>query len=261
MKKIYSFILPVILIAYMLTSLSFSANRNAILLCNDLQIIMDDTINSGFLTKANIESLILSEEKDLLGYPISKINTRILEERIRNSPYIKSAEMFYDLEGILYVNVAQRVPVVKVLTKNGTSYYMDSEGFLFSPTGTFTPHILIANGYFTEGSELRKSKDIINLEEKDKYSEWTDLLELVNFIEKDKFWKSQVVQIYYNRNQEFELIPRVGAHQIIFGNADGMKTKFMNLKTLYKEGFAYEGWNKYGIINLKYDNQVICTKR
>ncbi len=261
MKKIYSFILPVILIAYMLTSLSFSANRNAILLCNDLQIIMDDTINSGFLTKANIESLILSEEKDLLGYPISKINTRILEERIRKSPYIKSAEMFYDLEGILYVNVAQRVPVVKVLTKNGTSYYMDSEGFLFSPTGIFTPHIVIANGYFTDGSELRKSKDIINLEEKDKYSEWTDLLELVNFIEKDKFWKSQVVQIYYNRNQEFELIPRVGAHQIIFGNTDGMKTKFMNLKTLYKEGFAYEGWNKYGIINLKYDNQVICTKR
>ena len=261
MKKIYSFILPVILIAYMLTSLSFSASRNAILLCNDMQIMMDDTINSGFLTKANIESLILSEEKDLLGYPISKINTRILEERIRNSPYIKSAEMFYDLEGILYVNVAQRVPVVKVLTKNGTSYYMDSEGFLFSPTGTFTPHILIANGYFTEGSELRKSKDIINLEEKDKYSEWTDLLELVNFIEKDKFWKSQVVQIYYNRNQEFELIPRVGAHQIIFGTTDGMKTKFMNLKTLYNEGFAYEGWNKYGIINLKYDNQVICTKR
>ena len=245
----------------MLISLSFSENRNADLLCNDLQIMMDDSINSGFLSKADIEELILIEEKDLLGYPVSNINTRILEDRIRKSPYIKNAEIFYDLEGILYVDVTQRTPVVKILTKTGSSYYMDREGYLFKPKGAFTPHIMIANGFFTEGQELQQVKNIADLKEQDKYSEWNDLLKLVDFIGKDEFWRSQLVQIYYNRSREFELIPRVGAHQILFGNIENMELKFRNLKTLYSEGFAYEGWNKYGIINLKYNNQVICTKR
>ena len=64
-----------------------------------------------------------------------------------------------------------------------------------------------------------------------------------------------------NRNQEFEIIPRVGAHQILLGNAENLELKFRNLKILYEEGLAYEGWNKYEIINLKYNNQVICSKR
>ena len=189
MKKVYNIILPLLLITYMLVSVSFSENRNADLLCNDLQIMMDDTINSGFLSKADIEEFILVEEKDLLGYPVSNINTRILEERIRKSPYIKNAEIFNDLEGILYVDVTQRTPVVKILTKTGSSYYMDREGYLFKPKGAFTPHIMIANGFFTEGQELQQVKNIADLKEQDKYSEWNDLLKLVDFIGKDEFWR------------------------------------------------------------------------
>ena len=138
---------------------------------------------------------------------------------------------------------------------------MDNEGYLFTPRGAFIPHIIIANGYFTEGNELRKVKNITELKDKEKYSEWIDLIALVNFIGNDEFWRSQLVQVYYNSSREFELIPRVGAHQILFGNTDNLELKFRNLRTLYNEGLAYEGWNKYEIINLKYNNQVICTKR
>jgi cell division protein FtsQ len=38
--------------------------------------------------------------------------------------------------------------------------------------------------------------------------------------------------------------------------------KLHNLELLYEQGFsAYGGWNGYSTINLKYTNQVICTKR
>ena len=120
---------------------------------------------------------------------------------------------------------------------------------------------MIANGYFTEGKELKAINNIAELEDMDKYKEWSELLEILNFIREDKFWISQLVQIYFNQNQEFEFIPRVGAHQILFGNTDNLELKFRNLNTLYENGLAYEGWNKYEIINLKYNNQVICSKR
>jgi cell division protein FtsQ len=83
----------------------------------------------------------------------------------------------------------------------------------------------------------------------------------VKYISEDKFLSSQIVQIYYNGSGDFELIPRVGAHQIIFGDIKDYQLKFMKLKVLYEEGLKYEGWNKYVMINLKYKNQVICTKR
>ncbi|MFN6085466.1 MAG: hypothetical protein ACK476_11145, partial [Fluviicola sp.] len=69
-----------------------------------------------------------------------------------------------------------------------------------------------------------------------------------------------------HRNQwgDFILIPQVGGHEIVFGTANSdrdVKEKFEKLKTFYKEGIPYEGWNKYSSINLKYKNQIVGKKR
>jgi cell division protein FtsQ len=69
------------------------------------------------------------------------------------------------------------------------------------------------------------------------------------------------MQIYRSQKGEYELIPRVGAHQIILGTLDDFETKLENLQLLYQQGFKQHGWNQYEKINLKYSNQIICTKR
>ena len=120
---------------------------------------------------------------------------------------------------------------------------------------------MIANGYFTEGSELANVRNLEEIADNSRYKEWFGVLDLANYIQDDELWDSQVVQIYYNRNGDFELIPRVGAHQIIFGEAVDIAGKFQKLRILYEEGLKYEGWNNYEKINLKYNHQVICTKR
>jgi cell division protein FtsQ len=83
---------------------------------------------------------------------------------------------------------------------------------------------------------------------------------LAEFITNDKFWNSQIEQIYVNNNYEFELIPRVGSHIIELGRAEDLNEKFENLKILYLRGFNNLGWNQYEKISLKYKNQVVCTK-
>jgi cell division protein FtsQ len=88
-----------------------------------------------------------------------------------------------------------------------------------------------------------------------------DILALASFIADDPFWDAQIVQVYVNQKREFELVPRVGTQIILFGDRSRMEQKFFNLATLYHEGFRQKGWNRYEIINLKYNHQVICTKR
>ena len=60
---------------------------------------------------------------------------------------------------------------------------------------------------------------------------------LSTFIRDDKFWNSQIEQMYVNKQYEFELIPRVGSQVIELGRADNLQEKFDNLKILYLNRF------------------------
>jgi cell division protein FtsQ len=87
-----------------------------------------------------------------------------------------------------------------------------------------------------------------------------DINKLSGYIYHDKFWRAQIEQIYVKKDN-FELIPRVGTQIIEFGDISNYEYKFKKLKALYEQGFSKVGWNKYKTINLKYNNQIICTKK
>jgi cell division protein FtsQ len=71
-----------------------------------------------------------------------------------------------------------------------------------------------------------------------------------------------VHQINVTNEKELELYLAVGNHKIIFGDANDIEEKFKKLKIFYTEGLnKTDGWNKYSVINVKYKNQVVCTKK
>ncbi len=88
-----------------------------------------------------------------------------------------------------------------------------------------------------------------------------DIFAVVSFIEKDEFLKAQIQQIFINEKNDIELVPMVGDHKIILGDKKDLDTKFRKLLLLYQKGLSKTGWNQYSIINLKFKNQVICTKK
>jgi cell division protein FtsQ len=103
--------------------------------------------------------------------------------------------------------------------------------------------------------------DTLNVLELKEKTLLNDLYKLSEYIYNDKFLKAQIDQIYVNRHKEFELVPKVGKHLIVFGKVENIEEKFERLMKFYDEGLNKTGWNKYSIVNLKFDNQVVCTKR
>jgi cell division protein FtsQ len=89
----------------------------------------------------------------------------------------------------------------------------------------------------------------------------TDLFNIANIIHHDKFLEAQIEQIYVTSNGEYALIPRAGRQTIELGNAENLDLKFKSLKALYLQIFNKNAWNKYKTISLKYDGQVVCTKK
>ena len=51
-----------------------------------------------------------------------------------------------------------------------------------------------------------------------------------------------------------------GSQVILFGNAEDAKEKLENLKTFYQKVMSQMDWHVYKSINLKYKNQVVCSK-
>ncbi|MFM9007627.1 MAG: cell division protein FtsQ, partial [Bacteroidota bacterium] len=80
-------------------------------------------------------------------------------------------------------------------------------------------------------------------------------------VEADTFWSANTEQLYVNENQELELIPRLGQHRILLGDTTDLSDKLERMRIFYLQGLNKTGWDKYELINLKYKNQVVCTKR
>jgi len=74
------------------------------------------------------------------------------------------------------------------------------------------------------------------------------------------FLKSLISEIYLNSNREFDLIPIIGSQVIKLGDTTNIDHKLENLVIFYKRSLVYEGWDKYKTLNLKFRNQIICTK-
>lgn len=84
---------------------------------------------------------------------------------------------------------------------------------------------------------------------------------MVDFVNKDDFWRAQIEQVFVQANGELLIVPQVGDYLIEFGTPDDYELKFRNLRAVYQQGFKNIGWNRYKTISVKYRNQVVCTKK
>jgi len=261
MKKVLNIIIWTGLIAYLSFALGFTTDRRSEILCSKVKVIIADSSDAKFFDRRDVERILGSAKNRILGTPLNKVNTRKVEALFSKNPYIKRIEVYTTLDGILNIRVIQRTPVVRVIASNGAGYYLDKDGYIMPANRKYTPYLPVANGSFYVGDQFRQSACLDSIRDKKFYKPWFEVLELAQFINSNSFWSAQIVQLYLNSSQDFELIPRVGAHQIILGDAEGYETKFSNLKILYEEGLKKEGWNNYQKIDLRFKNQVICTKR
>ncbi len=261
MKKVLNIIIWSGMIGYLFLALGFESDKRSELRCRAVKVIIADSSSAHFFDKRDVERTLKNEYNHIVGAPLNELNTRRIESLFGSNPYIKKIEVFVTLDGFLSIRVRQRTPVVRVIASNGAGYYLDKDGYILPATRKYSPYIMVANGEFYVGDQFKRAHCLDSIPDKKFYKSWFDILELAKFVNADDFWSSQVVQFYLNSKQEFEIIPRVGAHQIILGGAEGYESKFSNLKILYEEGLKKEGWNNYQKIDLRFKNQVICTKR
>lgn len=250
--------------ATVFTLLGFANKRQQQLLCKDVDIRIDETVNHEFIDQHDILDLI-NTKGNVKGKALGAINTSLLEKIILTNPYVKDAEVYSSIDGTLHADVLQRNPIVRIVNMHDEQFYIDQEG-KFMPISThYTPPVIVANGYlFNTYAEMKVQNQVAVV---DTSSDSLAVPHMINqvyalakFIEADSFWTANTEQIYVTSSQELELIPRIGNHRIVVGDTSNLDDKFKRLMVFYKEGLSKTGWNNYNVINLKFRDQVVCTK-
>jgi cell division protein FtsQ len=251
-------------ITYLVVALSFASNKAEMAVCSSIDINIADSLNNAFVTKSDVLKTLEREHSNFIGIPLSMINTHILEQQIKAMQAVKGAEVYKTAEGKLAINIEQRKPIVRIINRQGQSYYIDVEGRTLPLSSKFTSHVLIINGNITEPFNIEPNIEVLKWTGKNITNESPlicQLYDFAKFIVNDPFWRAQITQIYVDNPNSIELIPRVGPHTVILGNLDEYRTKLAKLKLFYERALPEEGWNKYKEINLKFKNQIVCTKR
>ena len=244
---------------------AFSQKKENELLCGKVAIsVLRDPMQENYLVEEeNIRELIAKRFGQIENTPLKNIDINYLERLVYTNPWVERADAYLTINGVVNVEIEQRVPILRVVNEAGESYFIDAKGKPMPWSPDFTPRTLIATGHIKEKFDQCKNMNMEELINNDTLKTNTmldDLYTMAKFILADEFWSAHVEQIYLNENDELELIPKVGDHKIIFGNSDDMVDKFWKLKTFYKEGLNYTGWENYDTLNLKFKNQVVCTK-
>lgn len=265
MKRVAIKILQWFLIAgFIAITTGFVENKTGKIKCLDIKINIVDSASNGFVQKGEILSILEKADMKILGFPLDSLNTNRLEHLIAEFPPVKRAEAYYNVNGILNIDVIQRKPLFRIMDSKGKGYYVDEEGMIMKLSDRYSSYVLLANGSIPENFKVRNGLNIFDEQKKNMPSSnkvLKDLYEFASYVNKNNFWQGQIVQVYVNEHGSYELIPRVGAHVIYLGDISNFRKKLTKLSAIYQKGFGKEGWNKYEKIYLQYSNQVVCTKR
>lgn len=261
--KILTIVMWVILFAGAAVLVGFVEAEQFGRTCKRVEVSIDYGKADMLISKTDLDSVILKTAGMLKGKPLGYINTGAIESAIKNLPYVARVSVYENNEGVLFVDVKQREPLLRIINRNGESFYLDGSGSLLPVSPNFTARVLVANGNIANSYQKKPNYRVNPMSLADSIyidSLMTQLYKLAMYITHDSFLKAQIDQIYVNDKQEFELIPRVGDHVILLGDANDLDEKFRKLYAFYRFGLNKIGWNRYNTINIKYRNQVVCSK-
>jgi cell division protein FtsQ len=230
--------------------MSFIEVKKASQKCKDLKVILPGRNN--FIERNEIDRILLDAGGALIGRDLRDINIHKLENSLKINPFIEFAKVYVDMDGVIHAEVRQRQPILRLINRANVQFYIDENGLKMPLSENFTANVLVANGLIDE--DFSGKVDTLNT----KLAK--DLFRMAQFIKADTLWDSQIEQLYVDVKGDIEMVPRVGNHKIILGDADSLQSKFKNLLAFYKKAMPKVGWDTYKSINLKFANQVVCSK-
>jgi len=218
---------------------AFTSDKNANRKVDSLNIEFVDN-KYPFLTEENVSKLLIQNNDKLTGVPKDILDLNELETALNKNPIIKNAEVYMSVNGELTAEIEQKNPIARVNTN--ASYYIDESGSYMPLSSNYSARVPLVTGLIEKN----------NLE---------NVYKVAKKIHEDDILIKYVTEIHQNNNKTISLRFRQNNFKVYLGEVINMDKKFSNLKAFYQKALKDNTLSTYSIVNLQFDNQVVCTKK
>ena len=217
----------------------------------DIQVeLVGESAQALFMDEIAIRA-ILNEQGVHVGVPVDKVNLTQLEQFIEKTEWVKNAEFFINNKLVLEAKIEQRIPIARVFTASGSSFYIDNEGWRLPLKQLTVLNLPVFTGFPTDQPKLSKPDSVLLKE----------VLFFAKTIQKDSFFMAQVAQVNIEPNGNFQMVPTLGDHLVLLGTVDQLEDKLNRLFTFYKNVWVGAGINAYQVIDCRFNHQVVALKK
>lgn len=193
-----------------------------------------------FVTHEAVSKLLIQNHESVFNKPKETIALNDLESALNANVMIKQAQVYINVDGTLTAEIEQKKPIARVNTN--ASYYIDDEGSYMPLSTNYSSRVPLVTGFVTK-------------------NELYNVSIIAKRIQNDEFLKSHVTEIYQHENGNIDLKFRLHDFRIQIGSLDQLDKKINNLKAFYKKAMKDDTLDNYSVVNLKFDKQVIGTKK
>ncbi|WP_026452571.1 cell division protein FtsQ/DivIB [Aequorivita capsosiphonis] len=232
---ILKFLILLGLIAFLF---SFTKKRNDNRKLTKIEVeFLDD--NSPFITHNTVNKLLILNQAKVTDIDKEGLVLRKMEKRLLENPMVRTAQVYVTIDGTLGAKIEQRKPIGRVSAS--PDYYLDEDGKRMPLSEVYSARVPLITG-----------------DSENDFNEVTSLLLKIN---KDEFMKTSVVGIDRKKDGDIELELRKTNLKVLFGKPEDIDKKFQNFKAFYKKTKEDSTLFGYNLVNLKFDSQVIATKK
>lgn len=193
-----------------------------------------------FVTHETVSKLLIVNQETVTNKPKEIIDLNDLENALNSNPMIKEAQVYINVDGQLTAVISQKKPIARVVTN--VSYYVDEDAAYMPLSTNYSARVPLVTGFV--------EKNILN-----------NVGVVARKVQSDEFLKNNVVEIRQNENGSIDLKFRKDDFVIQLGSLEQLDKKINNLKAFYQKAMRDSTLNKYSVVNLRFDKQVICTKK
>ena len=196
--------------------------------------------NKLFITDATVSKLLIQNQRPVTEQPKDIIDLNELEIALNSNPMIKRAEVFMSVNGELSAEIEQKRPIARVNTN--ASYYIDDEGSFMPLSSNYAARVPLVTG------NIKKNK----LE---------TVFQFAKAVDEDEFLKKHIIEIRQNDDKTIDFKIRKSDFTVHLGTLKMLEKKINNFKAFYQKALKDKVLDSYKVVNLKFDKQVICTKK
>ncbi len=240
MKINWNYIKGLFLLGLVVFLYGFSHHKHSTKKVHDVVVEFEEG-NNLFMNYEMVNKLLIQNGKTVKNQAKTVIDLHKLEKNVLLHSMVENASVFLTVDGLLKTKIKQRTPIARVISDT-KSYYIDKQAKIMPISENHSARVLLISG-----NVMESDKDEIYL--------------LVTQIMNDEFLKKQIIGVYKTQQNEFILETRIGKQKIELGKIENLNLKFKNLKSFFNKTMADNSIDNYTSINLKYNNQVVCTKK